>query len=226
MMKSFKDYKYPAINPSLLAADKSRLLEETSMAYECGAPFIHIDIMDGHFVSNVSFPLEVMDELSPEDKIFKDVHIMVEKPWEVGPEFAKKGADNVTFHLEACKDEEEVFLTISKIREAGSQVGISIKPLTPVKDVIKYLPYVDLVLLMSVEPGKGGQSFIYESLERLDELKHEISLLENKPILEIDGGINETTGRESIAHGVELLVAGSYLFGHEDIKERMEKILS
>ncbi len=225
MKLDIKSLNTPIVSPSLLAADRSKLSEESKKAEVCGAKFIHIDVMDGKFVPNVSFSIEEIKAMSKSHNMLNDVHLMIENPLLFIKDYANAGADLITFHLEASKSYEETIKTIDEIHSYGLYAGLSIKPLTPLEDILPYINKVDLILLMSVEPGKGGQKFIPESLERAKEIKKMISCSEKKPLLEIDGGINETTGKESLLAGVDVLVAGSYLFGHEDMKERVEKLL-
>lgn len=223
-MKNLLNYSYPAGNPSLLAADKSKMKDEILFAEECGARFIHIDVMDGKFVPATSLSLEFVKEYSGVHNMVNDVHLMIEEPWKHVKEFAESGADIVTFHYEACPNDEKINETIEKIVEGGANVGISIKPATPVSVLKPYLTKVNLILLMSVEPGKGGQSFIPSSLERLDEIANLLKEIEpsKRPVVEIDGGINENTSKSACLHGAQLLVAGSYLYGHADFKNRIE----
>jgi len=210
------------VAPSILAADKNNILKEIELADSSLATFLHIDIMDGIFVENKTWDSSFVLEIHDKHHMINDVHIMVEKPWIKGKEFASAGADIVTFHLEACPDEEKVLETIKAIKENGSRVGISIKPNTPVDSLKPYLDMVDLILIMSVEPGKGGQKFIPSSIEkikRIKELRGDKSFL-----IEVDGGINEETYSPCYDAGADILVAGSYLFGHEDMLDRIAKM--
>ncbi|MCR4562101.1 MAG: ribulose-phosphate 3-epimerase [Bacilli bacterium] len=216
---------YPNLSPSILAADHSRLNEEIALAKKGGADFIHLDVMDGVFVPAKTLGAAEVGELTKVSPLINDVHIMIADPYHHALDFIRAGADILTFHLEACKDEEEVHKTIALISSSGVKVGISIKPLTPVEDLLPYLEEVDLVLIMSVEPGKGGQKFIPESLERIRKVKSLLIERKARAIIEVDGGINETTGKEAIASGVDLLVAGSYLYGHEDFLDRCRRLL-
>lgn len=211
------------ISPSILAADATRIAEEIALLKTSKAQFVHIDIMDGHFVPATTFSDEFVANLLPLcNGIVKDVHIMVEEPWINGPKFAKMGADYVTFHLEACPNEEVVRKTISLIRDAGAKVGISIKPATPVESLIPYLSDVDMVLIMTVEPGKGGQAFMPDCAEKI---RYLANLKDKKFLIECDGGIKDVTAQVVKDAGVDVIVAGSYLFGHEDFAERVEKLL-
>ena len=225
-MRNF-NLSYPTIAPSLLAANKEHLFEEISFAIKEGMQILHFDVMDGKFVPAISFGMDLFSELrNAFPDLLIDTHLMVEDPLRVAPVFGRLESDIVTFHLEAYKDKKDILETIIDTRESGAKVGLSIKPNTPISSLFPYFPYIDLALLMSVEPGKGGQSFIESSYLRMKELKEYKEKGNYKDvILEIDGGINEVTGPKAIESGAELLVAGSYLFGHLDFKERMEKIL-
>ena len=225
MKLNLKNLKKPIISPSLLAADRSILLKETLKAQEAGASFIHIDVMDGKFVPNTSFSIKEIASVTRKHQMLNDVHLMIEDPLLHVREYFEAGADLITFHLEACDEEKEVLDTINLIHSLDCFAGISIKPKTKIEEVAPYIEKVDLVLLMSVEPGKGGQKFIPESIERAKEIRTLIDKSSNKPLLEIDGGINDVTGKEAFLSGVDVLVAGSYLFGHEDMKERIQKLL-
>jgi len=220
-------YKTPLISPSLLAADKKRFHEEISLALSSGASLLHFDVMDGSFVPATSFSIDDMSALlSVFPALALDVHLMVSDPLTWGPLFGRLGAKNVTFHLEALPSKEKVFETISAIRETGASVGMSIKPKTPPESVLPYLKYLDLLLLMSVEPGKGGQAFLSESVKRMETLcKYRKEGAYHDLLLEVDGGINEKTAPLMLEAGADILVAGSYLFGHDDFAARMARLL-
>jgi ribulose-phosphate 3-epimerase len=224
-MKNLQQIAYPCVSPSLLAAPKEAIPASISLAENSGAPFIHIDCMDGRFVPNLAYDESFVRKYhSP--TLVNDVHIMIEKPWLFVDSYAEAGADILTFHLEACPDEESVRSTIKEIASLGVHPGLSIKPGTPVQKLLPYLDSVDLVLVMSVEPGKGGQSFLPSALAKLLFLKKEIARRPSKPLLEVDGGINDLTGPECLKAGADVLVAGSYLYGHEDFALRLKKLLS
>lgn len=225
-MKNIKELKTPIIAPSLLAANRADLVSETLKAQSFGAKFIHIDVMDGKFVPNTSFTLEEIKTITDKHGMINDVHLMIEEPLKHFEEYAKAGADLLTFHYEAVAP-EGVHTCIEKIHSLSLLAGLSIKPNTDVEALKPYIEELDLILLMSVEPGKGGQKFIPASLERLEKIKEMIKCIpqEKRPLIEIDGGINGETGISSLHHGADVLVAGSYLYGHEDMKERLEKLL-
>ena len=212
------------IAPSLLSADKEHLKDEILKVEALGCEFIHWDIMDGIFVPNKSFPVSAVKENAKVHKMVNDVHIMVADPMNVAPEFIEAGADYVTFHFEALACPKCCKKLIDKIHSMGCKAGISIKPKTNVKVLKELVQYVDLVLVMSVEPGKGGQSFIPSALGKIKKLRKWIDKENLNCLIEVDGGINDVTGQKCRKAGVDILVAGSYLYGHDDIKERVESL--
>ena len=213
------------IAPSILSADFRHLEEEIKLVESLGAEWLHFDVMDGHFVPNISFGQPVLKGIAKCHNMVNDVHIMISDPFKYAPEFIKAGADILTFHYEACANDKEVFQVIDLIHDYGAKAGLSIKPNTPIDKVLPFLYSLDLVLIMSVEPGFGGQSFIDSSVSKILRLRDYIDENHIKNVLiEVDGGINEETAKVCKLAGVDVLVAGSYLFGHEDIKERIEKL--
>ena len=210
------------IAPSILAADFAKLGEEIRLVEELGADYLHFDVMDGHFVSNISFGVPVLNSISRIHNMVNDVHIMISEPRKYIQKFVDAGADIITFHYEACETPEEVADIIELIHECGVKAGLSIKPDTPVEVVKPFLEDLDLVLVMSVEPGFGGQEFNPESLMKIQYLRYVIDENDYDCLIEVDGGINAETGRMCADVGVDIVVAGSYLFGKKDIAVRME----
>lgn len=212
------------VAPSLLAANKEKLGEEIKLVESLNAEYLHWDIMDGVFVPNTSFSEETVEKFSHSHKMINDVHLMVANPMEEAKKFIKAGANIITFHVEALECPNCTKKLIKYIHENNCKVGISIKPKTKVKAILPFLELVDLVLVMSVEPGKGGQKFMPMALRKIKKLRHLIDKNNLNCLIEVDGGINEITGQKCRKAGADILVAGSYLFGHEDIKERIESL--
>ena len=212
------------IAPSLLSADKEHLKDEILKVEALGCEYIHWDIMDGVFVPNKSFPVSAVKENAKVHKMVNDVHIMVADPMSVAPEFIEAGADIVTFHFEALECPVCCGKLIKKIHDLGCKAGISIKPKTNVKVLKELVKQVDLVLVMSVEPGKGGQAFIPSALGKIKKLRKWIDKENLNCLIEVDGGINAETGAKCRKAGADILVAGSYLYGHDDIKERVQSL--
>ena len=200
---------------SILSADFANLHKDCTRLLEAGADVMHFDVMDGHFVPNISYGAPVLTCLHAAlPDVFYDVHLMISDPARYAADFAKAGADLITFHLEAVPDTvEEV---IAAIRATGCQVGISIRPGTPVEAVFPYLGVVDLILVMSVEPGFGGQKFLPTTPTRIAAIRAERARLGCNTLIEVDGGINPVTGPQCIEAGVDWLVAGNSLFRAED----------
>ena len=200
---------------SILSADFANLHKDCTRLLEAGADVMHFDVMDGHFVPNISYGAPVLTCLHAAlPDVFYDVHLMISDPARYAADFAKAGADLITFHLEAVPDTvEEV---IAAIRATGCQVGISIRPGTPVEAVFPYLGVVDLILVMSVEPGFGGQKFLPTTPARIAAIRAERTRLGCNTLIEVDGGINTVTGPQCIEAGVDWLVAGNSLFRAED----------
>ena len=201
--------------PSILSADFADLQSALSQCEDGGAHWIHVDVMDNQFVPNLTIGPPVVKSLRPKTNKFLDVHMMVIEPEKLVEPFAKAGADGITFHVEAANDPQSV---IDLIRSTGKDVGVSLKPNTPVADIVPFLDQVDLVLVMSVEPGFGGQGYMDGSTERVKEIK-ELLLergLQNKVQIEVDGGIKLHNAKEVMDAGADILVAGSEVFRAED----------
>ncbi|HEC63086.1 MAG TPA: ribulose-phosphate 3-epimerase [Candidatus Acetothermia bacterium] len=198
------------LSPSLLSADFGRLAEEVR-AVEPVAAYIHFDVMDGHFVPNLTFGPPVVNALRPYTALPFDIHLMIERPTRYAPQFRVRPEDVITFHVEAQDPPEEC---IAVIRELGCRVGISLRPGTPLSAIEPYLGQVDWVLLMSVEPGFGGQEFMPDALGRIRALRR---LIGNRPVtIAVDGGINTGNVRVVVEAGAEVIVAGSAVYGQGD----------
>ena len=213
------------ISPSVLDADFLHFEHDIQKIKNAGIKWIHFDVMDGHFVKNISFGNLFLKKVNKNLDLIKDVHIMVNDPLSMVEKYQESGADYLTFHYEACKDDAEVFQVIDKIHECGMKAGISIKPKTPVNVIFPFLHSLDLVLIMSVEPGRGGQKFMDLSLNRIYALKNRINEERVNVLISVDGGVNDITGPECRKMGADILVVGQYLFGHEDFNERVERLL-
>jgi len=207
------------IAPSILSADFGKLAESVGLVND--AKWLHVDVMDGHFVPNISIGPLVVRGLRPYTKQILDTHLMISDANKYIPQFIKAGSDRITFHIEAVDDPT---VTIKLIRELGAKVGISLKPNTPVSAISKWIPFIDQVLVMSVEPGFGGQDFIMNSTLKIMEINDLRKSLNKNLLIVVDGGVNNITSKFCKEAGADVLVAGSYIFNSENPKERMDSL--
>ncbi len=197
------------ISPSVLASDFSRLGEEAAACAEAGAEMLHIDVMDGHFVPNITLGAPVIKSLRKCSPATFDVHLMISDPMKYIDDFHKAGADMITFHLESDSNAGE---TLAYIKSLGMKAGIALKPATPAEEVFSYLPDLDMVLVMTVEPGFGGQSFMADQLEKIEKIRRKCESLGLFTDIQVDGGITDETAPLVKKAGANVLVAGSYVF--------------
>lgn len=206
------------IAPSILSADFSRLGEELKRAEDAGADWIHIDVMDGHFVPNITIGPVVIRSARPWCSLPFDVHLMVASPERFIDEFARAGADLITIHIESTKSIEK---TLEKIKSLGKKAGLSLNPATPFEAVKPYMDFIDLILVMTVQPGFAGQKFMHEVVPKLKEIRQFINRSRLDIEVEVDGGINRETCNIAVDAGATVLAAGSALFGAADMKEEI-----
>lgn len=223
------------ISPSILSADFANLERDIKLVENAGADWLHVDVMDGHFVPNITIGVPVVASIKKVTALPLDVHLMIENPEKYIESFAKAGADIITFHYEAltchCEHREAIqpiFDLINQIKSFGLKAGMSIKPKTPAEVVFPYLNDLDLLLVMTVEPGFGGQKFMQDCAEKINIIKEYIArhseLVSESPIIQVDGGINAETARICTFYGANSLVAGNYIYKSCDVKSAIESL--
>jgi len=209
------------IAPSILSADGSRLREEITAVEKAGSDWIHIDVMDGHFVPNITMGPAIISALRKITKLPFDVHLMIENPEDYIESFAVAGADIITVHVEAAN---HLHRTIDVIKKAGKKAGVSLNPATPLTQIEEILPDIDLLLIMSVNPGFGGQQFIKTTLPKIIKARKMLDTLPNKPYLEVDGGVNLQNIAGIAKAGADVFVAGASIFGTDDYQQTINAL--
>lgn len=208
------------ISPSILSADFANLERDIKKVEQAGADWIHVDVMDGHFVPNITIGVPVVKSIKKVTSLPLDVHLMIENPQKYVKDFRNAGADIITFHIEAVKNVLEV---VDLIKSTGAKAGLSIKPKTKPEEILEFLPYLDLVLVMTVEPGFGGQEFMHDCAQKIPLIKQSAK---EDLIIQVDGGINNVTGHICTSLGANSLVAGNYIYKSDDIAKSIKSLMN
>jgi ribulose-phosphate 3-epimerase len=208
------------ISPSILSADFANLQTDIQKVEEAGANWLHIDVMDGHFVPNITIGVPVVKSIRKITKLPLDVHLMIENPHKYIEPFIEAGANIITFHYEAV-EENQIIDLCKKIKTLGAKAGMSIKPKTPAQNTLNYLKYLDMLLVMTVEPGFGGQKFMQDCADKIPIIK---SNADNDLIIQVDGGINDKTSKICTKLGANSLVAGNYIYNAKNIEEAISSL--
>lgn len=209
------------IAPSMLSCDFSAMGAETEKLDKAGADLIHLDVMDGHFVPNITFGAPVIKWIRPLTKLPFDVHLMISDPFKYAEDFAKAGADYIVFHVECGSDIDK---TIDRIHSLNVKAGLAVKPGTPAEAIFPYLHKLELALVMTVEPGFGGQSYMADNIEKIALIKQEASRIGHNVLCQVDGGINESTIAHAFKGGADICVAGTAVFKAQDRKQAIESL--